>query len=293
VKTFLKLIVALLLIISGVIATYFLTDPFQGTLVIENHLAETIEVKPVELKENSFTFRRLDNAKTYTLSLSMLSSASVQEVCSLPLGKSRYAKVADKLSSHFSIENIIYKYAGAIVVFLVFAKILLKRFRYIGTRISQIRCPEVIPTSAIKGRIVKVIDGDSIVVRFYNLNDDGSGLWVSREVRIEKIDAPEIGQRCGIIAKHFLQRILHGNEIHLLLQKDKDAYNRLLASVYCKGRNIGREMVANGLAWVHPSAKEDSYVAAQNKAKDKSLGLWKNPKPAAPWDFRKWKSRNR
>lgn len=245
-KTFLKLIVALLLIISGVIAAYFLTDPFQGTLVIENHLAEAIEVKPVELKENSFTFRRLDDGQIHTIEFNKLSSASALKVRKLPLGKSRFATTRIKITDELSR---------------------LKEFYYAKT-------------SKKMGRVVRVIDGDSIILRV------GSNFSAMR-VRLQGIDAPEYDQIFGSISSEALSdKILH--QMVSYESHGGDAYGRTLATIFLDGESINFWMVDNGYAWWYRQYSNDQLLKlAESRARESGRGLWSIKPVIAPWDFRK------
>jgi len=56
------------------------------------------------------------------------------------------------------------------------------------------------------------------------------------------------------------------------------------------GRDINREMVAEGMAWAYrqflerPYASE--YLAAENRARTSRAGLWRDANPRPPWEFR-------
>lgn len=66
---------------------------------------------------------------------------------------------------------------------------------------------------------------------------------------------------------------------------NKDRYGRILGTVYSK-KSKDELMVRTGAAWSydHYSTK---YSALQKIAKKNKLGLWQNPYPEAPWDYRK------
>jgi endonuclease YncB( thermonuclease family) len=68
-------------------------------------------------------------------------------------------------------------------------------------------------------------------------------------------------------------------------QKDK-----LRAIVWLGSRNINHEMLAEGWGWAklkHLSPDDSAeYVNHADAAKAKRLGLWQQPNPQPPWEFR-------
>ena len=72
---------------------------------------------------------------------------------------------------------------------------------------------------------------------------------------------------------------------------DIDRYRRMVAILYFGNRDINREMVKKGYAWAYreylkgPYASE--YIDAENDARSKHLGLWKQMNPQPPWEFRR------
>jgi endonuclease YncB( thermonuclease family) len=65
-------------------------------------------------------------------------------------------------------------------------------------------------------------------------------------------------------------------------------------SVY--GQDINLEQVRRGMAWHYKAYEREqapvdrqAYAAAENAAKASRTGLWANPSPVAPWDFRRSK----
>ena len=81
-----------------------------------------------------------------------------------------------------------------------------------------------------------------------------------------------------------------GKRVKVLIV-DVDQYKRPVTVVYLDSRDINREMVREGYAWAYreylkgPYASE--YIDAENDARSKKLGLWKQANPLPPWEFRK------
>ena len=84
-------------------------------------------------------------------------------------------------------------------------------------------------------KIVRVIDGDSIVVDI----DLGFGLWIHGEsIRLYGVDCPECRSRdkeekaAGLAAKEFVEDALHVGGIYRLQTKEKGKFGRYLGTIY-------------------------------------------------------------
>ena len=84
-------------------------------------------------------------------------------------------------------------------------------------------------------KIVRVIDGDSIVVDI----DLGFGLWIHGErIRLYGIDTPECRTRdaeekaAGFLAREFVEDALHVGGTYRLQTKEKGKFGRYLGTIY-------------------------------------------------------------
>lgn len=128
--------------------------------------------------------------------------------------------------------------------------------------------------------MVRVIDGDTIVVA------DSKG---EIHVRLIGIDAPEKNQPYG--GQSTLQVLsLIGQKPIRLNGAGKDRYGRILAHVHADDTWVNMEMVKLGAAWVY-KAKPDTFWAdfndAERDARNNKRGLWADPSPIYPGDWRK------
>ena len=137
----------------------------------------------------------------------------------------------------------------------------------------------------IRGRAIGIIDGDTIKV----LSADKEQILV----RIAFIDAPEKGQPFGERAKEALSKLVFDKEVELS-PHTIDRYGRLVARVFVSNQDVGLELLKAGLCWVYEKyitratlAIEASYRAAQALAESDRLGLWQDPAPVPPWEWRK------
>lgn len=151
------------------------------------------------------------------------------------------------------------------------------------------------PIRIIEGVVTKVSDGDTIQVR------DRFGTKV--KVRLYGIDAPETekrnrktdrvsqkGQPFGEKALESLAAKVHGQPVKLEVM-DMDRYRRAVSIVWQGNRNVNTALVSEGLAWAYreyldrPYATE--YLLAEEGARRGKRGLWQQPNPQPPWEYRR------
>jgi len=137
----------------------------------------------------------------------------------------------------------------------------------------------------IQGKVVSVADGDTITV----LDAEKT----QHKIRLQGIDAPEKVQAFGAKSKQALYEMVHGKTVQVSFEKS-DKYGRILGKVLLDGQDICHQQIKAGLAWHYkkyqnqqPLADRDAYSASETAAKNEKLGLWSDPRPVAPWDFRK------
>jgi micrococcal nuclease len=73
---------------------------------------------------------------------------------------------------------------------------------------------------------------------------------------------------------------------------DIDKYKRLVCIVWLNGRNINQEMIREGHAWAYKKYLDKSpyaseFIKAEEVARKERAGLWNEPNPQPPWEFRK------
>lgn len=141
------------------------------------------------------------------------------------------------------------------------------------------------PTPAVAGAtgegvVAEVKDGDS-----FEMRQDGSIV----RVRLYGIDCPEYGQPWGDEAKAFTEGMVLGRKV-VVESVARDTYGRMVAEVTtADGRNLSRELLANGHAWWyqrHAESRTD-FADAEKEARRQRLGLWAGKDPVAPWDWRR------
>ena len=136
----------------------------------------------------------------------------------------------------------------------------------------------------IEGKVVRVSDGDTITVLDRENNQ--------HKIRFQGIDAPESKQAYGQAAKENLSRMIFGKEVKVVWSK-MDKYGRVVGKILLDGRDINIEQIKAGYAWHYKSyAREQppedrlSYAAAEQEARAGKRGLWQDPDPTPPGEFR-------
>jgi endonuclease YncB( thermonuclease family) len=128
-------------------------------------------------------------------------------------------------------------------------------------------------------RVVGVHDGDTVTC----LDESNQ----QQKVRLAEIDAPEIGQDYGKVSREVLAEMVFGKTVEVT-EDGKDRYGRWIGHLSSNGMDVNRQMVATGNAWHYGDYSRDTSLAAlQSQAQSQRLGLWAQPSPVAPWDFRK------
>ncbi len=136
----------------------------------------------------------------------------------------------------------------------------------------------------LTGRVVRVADGDTIVV----LDADK----VQHELRLQGIDAPESHQAFGTKSKEHLSELVAGKTVEVDYSK-YDRYGRIIGIVMVNGENANLELVETGMAWHHKkyqrqqsSSDRIEYSDAELEARRHKVGLWRDPNPIPLWDYR-------
>jgi len=106
-------------------------------------------------------------------------------------------------------------------------------------------------------------------------------------VRLVDIDAPEKGQPFGNRSKQALEVLVKGQDV-LVVERGQDRYQRTLGRVYRGDLDVNAEQVRQGMAWVHRQyAKDASLFQIEAEAKEQKRGLWRDPEPVPPWEWRR------
>ena len=112
------------------------------------------------------------------------------------------------------------------------------------------------------------------------------------KVRLAGIDCPVSGQPWGQRAKQALSGYVFDRQV--IVESDKqDRYGRTVGKVLDGERDVNLVLVRDGMCWWYRKyADEQSpvdqglYEAAESKPKRARMGLWSDPDPVPPWEWR-------
>ena len=127
--------------------------------------------------------------------------------------------------------------------------------------------------------VVAITDGDTIKVR--------CGESEQTTIRLAGIDAPEKKMPFGQQSKQALSDLCYQAQA-TITPKTTDRYGRTVADVQCRGQDAGTEQVRAGMAWVYDrySKGYESLYPLQTAARSSKDGLWADPAPHPPWEWR-------
>ena len=125
--------------------------------------------------------------------------------------------------------------------------------------------------------VTGVADGDTLYA-----NVDGHSI----RIRLAQIDAPEKAQAFGRRSEQSLRELVGKKQVELTW-KSLDRYGRPIAQVAVDGLDVNAEQVKRGFAWVFRRYSNDAaLIALEAQAKSAGVGLWTDPHPFAPWEWR-------
>lgn len=137
-------------------------------------------------------------------------------------------------------------------------------------------------------QVVGITDGDTLVIS----NTANQHL----RIRIQGIDAPEVGQSYALTAQENLAQLLKDKLVTVEFDPrgKPDREGRIVAKVYLDGYDVGLEQLKAGLAWYCKEYKKElsesdryTYAEAEKTARHSRLGLWRESSPQTPWEFRR------
>ena len=134
-------------------------------------------------------------------------------------------------------------------------------------------------------RVVGVVDGDTVDV----LTAERS----LERIRLTGIDAPEKSQAFGQRSKQHLSDLVFGKTVRIEWAK-RDRNKRIVGRILISGNDANLEIVKAGLAWHYKQYEREQrpedrllYADAETAARKKKNGLWADPNPISPWDYRR------
>jgi endonuclease YncB( thermonuclease family) len=133
-------------------------------------------------------------------------------------------------------------------------------------------------TEVIEGRVVGVHDGDTVTLLIMGNQQ--------LKIRLAQIDAPELDQAFGQKSKQSLSDLVFNKTIKVE-KETVDKYGRTVGTLLVDGVDANREQVKRGMAWVYRQYLHDqSLLQVEEEAHQTKVGLWSEPNPMPPWEYR-------
>lgn len=141
------------------------------------------------------------------------------------------------------------------------------------------------------GRVVGIADGDTVTVL-----DVTNTQW---KIRLMGIDAPEKKQPFGNKSKENLAFLVFNKQVTVDYNK-QDKYGRTVGKILVDGSDANLQQVTAGLAWHYKKYQKEqsvenrrTYAQAEEQARTYKQGLWIDPDPIPPWEWRHQRKKKR
>ena len=134
------------------------------------------------------------------------------------------------------------------------------------------------------GHVIGILEGDTIEVLHKKR---------AERIRLIGIDCPEKRQPFGEKAKHAATSLVFGKDVSIQTH-GKDKHRRTLAEVLLSdGTSLNQALVAGGWCWWYPkyAINNSELKRLESQARLRKRGLWTDPYPVPPWEWRKWRER--
>ncbi|MCK5351140.1 thermonuclease family protein [bacterium] len=129
------------------------------------------------------------------------------------------------------------------------------------------------------GQVVGVIDGDTIEVMH---------LGKAERVRLHGVDCPEMGQPFGKRARQYTSTHTLRKTVTIIVENTDKSGQTVGQVILPDMSNLNIVLISAGLAWWHETyAPEDKILMdVQKSAKIAKRGLWADPDPVPPWEWK-------
>lgn len=136
----------------------------------------------------------------------------------------------------------------------------------------------------LTGKVVGISDGDTFTL----LDTNNTQI----KIRLHGIDCPESDQAFGQVAKKELSNLVFSKQVKCV-QTDIDRYGRTIAKIYIDESpdiSINEILLQKGMAWHFKRYDSNpAWAEMEVNAKNAKIGLWAEPNPIYPSEYRKIK----
>lgn len=156
----------------------------------------------------------------------------------------------------------------------------MQRWLFLPVVLSLALLPMTVAFADFSGPVVSVLDGDTLEV-LHNQHPE--------RIRLSGIDCPEKKQAFGQRAKQAASALAFGKDVTIQTH-GHDKYRRTIGDVILPdGMNLNHELVKQGWCWWYRTYAPGDSVLEQleTDAREGRKGLWVDPQPVPPWEWRK------
>jgi len=155
----------------------------------------------------------------------------------------------------------------------------------LATPVTSAAAQPLNPPNTFSAKVTNITDGDTVDV----VGSDNA----TYAIRLAGIDAPEHDQAFGTQSTQHLTSRIAGKTVTLDCENER-SYGRLICKILLpNGEDIDLDQVKAGMAWHYKQyqdeqgpADREAYATAECTAMKSKLGLWSDPHPIQPQDFR-------
>ncbi|MEC4749887.1 thermonuclease family protein [Methylomicrobium sp. Wu6] len=132
--------------------------------------------------------------------------------------------------------------------------------------------------SRIEGRVVGIHDSDTLTLLVAGNQ--------TVKIRLAQIDAPESDQAFGQKSRQSLAEMVFNKSVSVE-KETVDKYGRVVGTVFADGIDVNKNQVVRGMAWMYRKyAHDKTLVQIEDNARQARAGLWSDPNPVPPWEYR-------
>lgn len=129
----------------------------------------------------------------------------------------------------------------------------------------------------LSGSVVAIHDGDTLTLLVGT---------VQHKIRLNGIDAPELGQSFAQRSRQFLADLCFSESVTVTVV-GIDKYGREIGDLFIRQVYGNAELVRAGLAWHYKQySKDEALAALEVEARSGKRGLWTDHDPIPPWEYR-------
>ena len=133
--------------------------------------------------------------------------------------------------------------------------------------------------STLFGKVIRVVNCDTLVLQRHRKE---------MRVRLNGIDCPERTQPYGKVAHRYITFMTVGLEVNVRVVGEDRNGTPIGDVILPDGRILNPLVIEEGLAWWDRSPNSDPKLAeVEEFAQASKKGLWQDPYPIAPWEWRK------